>query len=96
LFILTHSLSSQDGKLRSTELRFDTYLRGSSFPLPSSFAPGEPGSDHPLLSYFTSAQSLQDLLNLFKIDVVQRIMPGLQKEGYQETVTEWVPSLFGP
>ncbi|KAI9023376.1 PI31 proteasome regulator N-terminal-domain-containing protein [Hyaloraphidium curvatum] len=91
--ILVHGMAVEDGKLRSFEIPISTHLvppLAATYPVTPSVlsAPRAPGSDSPLLAYFRSAQSLQDMLNLFKIQIVQRIAPGLQKEGYEETAVE--------
>ncbi len=38
-----------------------------------------------LLSAFVSEESLQELLYQFKIKIVQKLIPGLNKPGYEES-----------
>jgi hypothetical protein len=37
-----------------------------------------------LLSAFVSEESLQELLYQFKIKIIQKLIPGLNKPGYEE------------
>lgn len=91
--VLVHGMAVEDGKLLTLPLNLSDYLTGSNvftYPyttahhkplIPSSTAPS------PLGSLFTSMTKLQDLANKFKTTIVQNWIPGLQKEGYQESTT---------
>lgn len=53
--------------------------------LSESFFPYSKASGKELKEAFISDHRLQDLANLFKINIIQKLIPGLSKPGYTET-----------
>lgn len=47
--------------------------------------PAENATPDTLLSAFVSEESLQELLYQFKIKIIQKLIPGLNKPGYEES-----------
>ncbi|RAH50357.1 proteasome inhibitor PI31 family protein [Aspergillus brunneoviolaceus CBS 621.78] len=74
------ALALGDDKTTSFDLPVQDYISESALPLSSS-------ADLPsaLRETFISPPRVQDLINLFKINVIQKLAPGLYKEGYEDT-----------
>ncbi|PYH42290.1 proteasome inhibitor PI31 family protein [Aspergillus saccharolyticus JOP 1030-1] len=77
------ALALGDDKTTSFDLPVQDYISESALSLSSSAA------DLPtaLQETFISPARVQDLINLFKINVIQKLAPGLYKEGYEDTRT---------
>lgn len=78
------NLSKQDNKTYSFEVNISDYFSPSFFPWPNSSS----NSSEPLVNGFISSSRVKDLTNTFKIQIVQRLIPGLRKDGYQESPSE--------
>lgn len=79
--VLVHgsSVEAQSSRTASLEVGIDEYTSKSFWPYPAA---GE--GREPLVNGFISSSRLKDLLLAFKGKVVQKLVPGLRKEGYQE------------
>lgn len=62
------------------EITTDDYFSPSSFPYDAA------SSSQPLVNCFISSARVQDFVGLYKLKILQKLLPGLQKEGYQERV----------
>lgn len=73
-----NALALGDDRTSSFDLAVKDYVSGSAFPLsPTDNFTGT------LREAFISTFRLQDLINLFKINVIQKLAPGIYKEGYE-------------
>ena len=77
------ALALGDDKTASFDLPVQDYVSASSVPLdnPTNLSDA-------LQNVFISTGRLSDLISLFKVNVIQRLAPGLQKEGYEDTRQE--------
>ena len=74
-----------DDKVRNFDLKTKDFVSESSFPFT---IPSSEGADQAALSIrktFISPGRVTDLASLFKINILQKVAPGLQKEGYEES-----------
>ncbi|KAL1960428.1 hypothetical protein VTO42DRAFT_7727 [Malbranchea cinnamomea] len=78
------ALALGDDKTTSFDIAVKDYISESSLPLPSN----PTNLSDALRDVFISAARLGDLISLFKLNVIQRLAPGLQKEGYEDTRQE--------
>lgn len=74
----------KDTKSYSTTLPLLDYFSPASFPL--SLSPAQ--STEELLRLFIHPARCEDLINLYRREVLQRLVPGLRKDGYSELVAE--------
>ncbi|PWN29956.1 hypothetical protein BDZ90DRAFT_229001 [Jaminaea rosea] len=75
--------SSGESKTASLEVSVDEYTSKSYWPYPRP-----EGQTEPLVNGFIGASRLKDLLLAFKGKVVQKLVPGLRKDGYQEETSQ--------
>ncbi|KAJ5239069.1 hypothetical protein N7468_003688 [Penicillium chermesinum] len=73
-----NALALGDDRTSSFDLPVKDYISGSSLPLSST-----DNLTNALREVFISPSRLQDLISLFKINVIQKLAPGLYKEGYE-------------
>lgn len=82
-------LAVGDERIVRLEITPRDYVSGSALPLRITIdADGnENRSDLPskLQNVFISPERMADLASLLKIDIIQKLIPGLQKEGYEDT-----------
>lgn len=69
----------QDDKTATLDILTADFTSESSFPYD-----GGAESAAPLVHSFISSARITDLVGQFKMQVVQKILPGLRKEGYEE------------
>ncbi|KAK0537875.1 hypothetical protein OC842_001475 [Tilletia horrida] len=90
---LIHALAIEDNKTATLDVQVDDYTSASFFPYPrsssssSTSAGSGSASSEPLIHGFIGSARVQDLTSLFKINIIQKLVPGLQKEGYYEEST---------
>lgn len=74
-----------DDKVRTFDLKPKDYVIESSLPftIPSS-EPAE-GAPSSIRKTFISPGRIADVASLFKINILQKVAPGLQKEGYEDS-----------
>lgn len=82
--VLVHASAVEDKKTATWELPLADYTSQSFYPYPKE---GE-GNAEPLVNGFISTSRLTDLLLAFKGKVIQKLVPGLRKDGYEESVEE--------
>lgn len=81
-----HPLVNQDNKTYSFEVNIPDYFSPSFFPWPSPSSTNSTSND-PLVNGFISSSRVKDLVSTFRVQIVQRLIPGLRKDGYQEDQT---------
>ncbi|CAG8029928.1 unnamed protein product [Penicillium nalgiovense] len=74
------ALALGDDRTSSFDIPVKNYISTSAFPLSSS--DNIPAS---LREAFISPPGLGDLVSLFRVNVIQKLAPGLYKEGYEDT-----------
>ncbi|KND03978.1 hypothetical protein, variant [Spizellomyces punctatus DAOM BR117] len=96
--LVVHGMAIEDGKLHTLELELSTFI-SSDFKFPfnapsnatsSTAGSSEQSSNVPdaLRSAFASDEQLYEVIREFRIRIVQQLIPGLNKPGYEE----WKPS----
>ena len=74
-----------DDKVHTFDIQTSEFLSLSSFPFTSS-TDSEPSQiSKSLQDLFISAGRVADLASLFKLKIIQKLAPGLQKEGYEDS-----------
>ncbi|KAI2789317.1 hypothetical protein POX_d04803 [Penicillium oxalicum] len=77
------ALAMGDDRTSSFDVPVKDYISASALPLsPSENVTGA------LRDIFISSARLSDLIGLFKINVIQKLAPGLNKEGYEDRTRE--------
>ncbi|KAI9294173.1 hypothetical protein K502DRAFT_305283 [Neoconidiobolus thromboides FSU 785] len=77
--LLIHGSTLEENEIYSLEVITDEYISDqTSFPLKK---------DDNLSNLYISQDKLNNLTQLIKEKVIQKLIPGLQKEGYQENIT---------
>ena len=71
--------------MRTFDLKPKEFVAGSSFPLTIPSSEGASEAAVSLRKVFISAGRVTDVASLFKINILQKVAPGLQKEGYEES-----------
>ena len=69
-----------DDKTTSFDIKTEDFTSAAVFPWTTS-------SGQDVLSGFIGENRLKDLTGLFKINILQKLIPGLGKEGYSEEQT---------
>ncbi|CAO3587057.1 unnamed protein product [Absidia cylindrospora] len=77
---IVHGLGIDDNKTATLELNVEDYTSQSFYPYATT-------SEQPLVHGFISSSQFNDFLLLYKINIIQRLMPGLAKPGYSEEAT---------
>ncbi|KAM3586920.1 hypothetical protein VKS41_001969 [Umbelopsis sp. WA50703] len=75
---IVHGLAIEDKKTATFEVVEDEYTSPSFYPYGRS-------QQEPLVNGYISSSRLNDFINLFKINILQRLIPGLNKPGYEES-----------
>lgn len=70
----------QSDKAASLDIQTADYTSQSFFPYTVS-APGA----QPLVHGFISSNRITDFVQSYKLKIIQKLVPGLRKEGYSET-----------
>ncbi|KAG9288725.1 hypothetical protein G9A89_004344 [Geosiphon pyriformis] len=78
---LIHGMGIEDNKTFSLEVITNDYTSPSFFPYT-----GQGGSE-PLINAFISQSRVKDLISLYKLNIIQNLIPNLNKPGYEETAT---------
>ena len=77
--ILT-TFRQKDNKTASYEVEANNFTSASFFPYPSS----QSTSQEPLVNGFISTSRIRDFLIAYKQQIVQKLLPGLRKDGYED------------
>ncbi|KAI8375298.1 PI31 proteasome regulator N-terminal-domain-containing protein [Choanephora cucurbitarum] len=70
-------LGIDDNKTHMLDFLTEDYTSASFFPYESS-------SDKPLVHGFISSNRFEDFIKAFRLKIIQQLIPGLQKPGYEE------------
>ncbi|KAF8605303.1 hypothetical protein BDV93DRAFT_537387 [Ceratobasidium sp. AG-I] len=79
--VIVHGIAVEDDKTKSFEVNVQDYFSPSFFPHDVK------STDRPLVHGYISSSRVTDLISLFKSSIIQPLLPGLRKEGYQESTT---------
>lgn len=74
-----------DDKVRTFDLKPNDYVSPSSFPFTIPPSQGADEATASVRKAFLSAGRMTDVASLFKINILQKVAPGLQKEGYEDS-----------
>ncbi|KAG8928145.1 hypothetical protein FRC02_007294 [Tulasnella sp. 418] len=75
---LVHGIALESDKTTTVDVLTSDYFSASFFPY-------ERGSSiNPLQEGYISLTRVKDLIALYKVNILQKLIPGLQKEGYEE------------
>lgn len=83
--VVVQALAMGDDRTTSFDLPAKDYISLSALPLPVSKDNLQAFRD-----IFISSSRLEDLISLFKVNVIQKLAPGIHKEGYEGTTREEV------
>lgn len=86
--VLVHASAVEDNKTATWELPLSDYTSASFFPFPREASASSSTAPEPLVHGFISSSRLNDLLLAFKGKIIQKLIPGLRKEGYEESPAE--------
>jgi hypothetical protein len=75
---LVNAIALENDKVSTLDIATDDFTSPSFFPYDIE------SSDRPLVHGFISSSRVADLISQYKLAVVQKVMPGLQKDGYVE------------
>ncbi|KAH8554675.1 PI31 proteasome regulator N-terminal-domain-containing protein [Umbelopsis sp. PMI_123] len=75
---IIHGVAIEDKKTATFEVHSEDYTSPSFYPYTTS-------TQEPLVNGFISSSRLNDFISLFKINILQRLIPGLNKPGYEES-----------
>ncbi len=78
-------LAIGDDKVRAFDLRTKDFVSESSLPFTISSSGGANEAALSIRKVFISPGRIADAASLYKINVLQKVAPGLQKEGYEES-----------
>ncbi|KAF8914052.1 PI31 proteasome regulator N-terminal-domain-containing protein, partial [Gymnopilus junonius] len=76
-----NAIALQSDKVATLDVSTDDFTSSSFFPHNLDVS-----STQPIVHGFISSNRVSDLLSQFKLKVIQKLVPGLQKEGYTEEV----------
>ncbi|KAG9104718.1 hypothetical protein FRC06_011612 [Ceratobasidium sp. 370] len=88
--VIVHGIAVEDDKTKSFEINTQDYFSTSFFPRDAK------STDQPLVHGYISSSRVADLIALFKTSIIQPLIPGLRKEGYQESATTSTAATSGP
>ncbi|CAE6486796.1 unnamed protein product [Rhizoctonia solani] len=77
--IIVHGIAIEDDKTKTFEITTQDFTSASYFPHDAQ------STDQPLVHGYISSSRVTDLISLFKLTIIQPLLPGLRKEGYQES-----------
>lgn len=85
---VVYALAIGDDKTTHFDVATKDYLSESTIPLTISGETSTEDAAKQLQDLFISEGRLNDLGSLLKISIIQKLAPGLQKQGYEESSTE--------
>jgi hypothetical protein len=80
-----NGLGLGDDKVHSFDVHVKDYVSEASLPFTLSTDPDSTQSVQTLQNLFISIGRITDLSSLLRINIIQKLAPGLRKEGYEET-----------
>jgi len=83
---VVYGIGMGDDKTTSFDITTKDYISESSLPIsPTSSSSSPEDAIHTIQNIFISPSRLTDLGALLRINILQKLVPGLQKEGYEES-----------
>lgn len=82
---VVNGLGLGDDKVHTFDVAIKDFLSETSFPFTKAANDDDQQSIRDLTNLFISAARVADFASLFKINIIQSLTPGLQKEGYTES-----------
>lgn len=83
--VLVHASAVESNKTATWEIPLADFTSTHFFPYPKS---GDAGPQEPLINGFISTSRAADLISAFKGKIIQTLIPGLRKDGYEEAAAE--------
>ena len=74
-----------DDKVHSLDVPVKDFVSESSFPFTSSTGADEAATSRSFQDLFISAGRITDFATMLKLNIIQKLAPGLRKEGYEES-----------
>ena len=93
---IVNGLAIEDEKVYSVDVAVKDFISPSSLPFTSSSSSDTTEASRALRDVFISEGRITDLASMLKSHIIQRLAPGLQKEGYEESAhagTSNIPTL---
>lgn len=79
---VVNAIAFQSDKVATLDFSTDEFTSPSFYPHDIDVANGQP-----LVHGFISSTRVKDLMSLLKLNIIQKLMPSLQKEGYMEEIS---------
>lgn len=86
--LVVNGIGLGDDKVHTMDFPIKDFFSESSFPYTASPSKSQDENARAIQDLFISAGRITDLGSLLKIQIIQKLAPGLRKEGYEETTTE--------
>jgi len=87
---VVNGISTETEKITSLDVQTKDFTS-------QSFFPHETSSNEPLVHGFISSSRVADLISSFKLQIISKLLPGLRKDGYQDSEPATVaPATSGP
>jgi len=80
---IINAIAVESDKAASLDIQTSDYTSASFFP----YTPSEAGAQ-PIVHGFISSHRVADFVQSYKLKVIQKLVPGLRKDGYTESVDE--------
>ncbi|KAF5369802.1 hypothetical protein D9758_001170 [Tetrapyrgos nigripes] len=77
-----NAIAAESDKATSLDLSTNDFVSPSAFPHDAA------GNDPPLVHCFISSNRVVDFVSQYKLKIIQKLLPGLRKDGYSEEVEE--------
>jgi len=78
--LVIHGIALEDDKTYTLEIPIADFTSESAFPYDASSS-----NASPLVHVFITSARVDDLISSFKLKILQKLIPSLQKEGYEES-----------
>lgn len=88
--VVVNGIGLGDDKVHTMDFPINDFFSERNFPYTASSSKSQDENARAIQALFISAGRITDLGSLLKIQIIQKLAPGLRKEGYEETtpVTE--------
>lgn len=91
--LMIHATALESNKTESYEVELERFTSRNFWPWPSSSTTGQ---SEPLVNGYVSSSRIADFVFGFQAKIVQKLVPGLRKEGYEEVTDADQGSSSGP
>lgn len=85
--LVIHGIALEDDKTTTLDIPIADFTSESSFPYDAASE-----NVSPLVHAFISSARVKDLVGQYKLQVLQKLVPGLRKEGYEDGPSSAVPA----